>query len=221
MNPLQLLRSSGRRLAVVMCRDHGVPLVYGLHRVGAPEFLALAASALGEIRADAEQADELRSRLLGAKTDADRERVTAQIASVAAAEVEAAKASIMADPEKVRAMLAAVDALIMAAVESVGIGLPSAEPGLYPVGTRPETLCEPLAEQVPGSDPYLQPVRWGAGGLDLADMSVAERNELGARIVEAFKPTAAPFPARQGAAGDGGQVGKAVRPASKRARPVR
>jgi hypothetical protein len=231
MDALQMLRMSGRRFAVVMSRDLGVPVVYHLHRVGSPEFLRLATVALQVAKTEAQDADELQARLLGAKTDADRERVTAELAAAAAERSKAAATAAASDPEVVRSAISQADALIMAAVAAVGIGRTDILliPGLQARDATPADLCQPLYETSEGVEPvYLQPVRWASPGSASADTLVigeineSERMELFGLIVEAFIPTkAAASGFRPGSTADSGSVGQAVQPKTKRAGAVR
>ncbi len=221
MGPIEMLRNSGRRLAVVMCPDLGVPMVYVLHRIGSPEFLRLAVAALGAVQATAAQEDELRIRLLGATDDASRERITRE---VTASNVTAA---LTANPDGVAQMMSQVDALVMSSVIAIGIGRTDVEipMGLLPLGTPAKDVCRDLAEP---SESWFRPVRWNgpgdaqADGLTTGDMHESERMTLASIIAEAYAPTkAASFPAGPGAPGAGGSVGPSVQPPAKRARAVR
>lgn len=228
MDPLHLIRSSGRRFAVVVSRDTGTPMVWVLHRVASPEFLRLAMLALRAVHTEADRADELRSRLLGCKTDEDKARVTAELAAADGAQ------QMLGDPAAIEGMLGQADRLVMAGVHAFGIGRDDVElvPGLQPIGTKAEELCQPLDEHElqPGQLPtYFKPVRWAAPGdaqidrLQIGEVNEQERMELATLIMEAFAPTKAveTFRGGSGAAGGSGPVGRPVRPKAERAAPVR
>jgi hypothetical protein len=231
-----MLRSSGRRLAVVMCRDLGVPMVYALHRVGSPEMLRLATLALGAASEQSERAEEVRSRLRGAKTQAERDQIEAEVKVAAAEQDERIRAELMADLDRLGSVLSQADALVMAAVVASGVGRTDIEltPGLQPYGTKPGDLCEPLPSPSDASEPtFMRPIEWTtvaprneaeeATFLAILDVNETERMELATLVMEAFSPAkqVASFPRGQGSAGDGGQLGAPVRPKAKRARGVR
>ncbi len=225
MDPLQLIRSSGRRFAVVVSHDLGQPMVWVLHRVASPEFLRMAVAALATVEADADRAAELQIRLLGARTDEDRARITAECAVPT-------DMPGLPSPEQLQSIFDQADSLVMTAVHAFGIGRLDVEltPGLQPIGTKAEDICQPLDEPLEGVDPtYLRPVRWAAPGdvqidrLQIAEVHESERMHLAGLVVEAFSPAKAAAPTFRGpgAARDGGQVGAPVRSAPKRAGAVR
>lgn len=228
MEPLQLLRSAGRRFVVVLCRDHNVPLVYVIQRVASPEFLRLATAALAVAQVAQQDAYELDGQLLGAKTDADRERVTAELAAAAKERAAQSVAKLASDPASLVELQAQADRLVQAAVVAVGIGLPDTPLGLQPIGTKAAQICEPVGATSEGTEPvYLRPVRWmataqpDADGMWIGELREAERMELSSLIWEAFSPAKAVESFRPGAAGDRGSVGAPVRPKAERAAPVR
>jgi len=227
MDPIQLLRASGRRLAVVYSRDLDIPLVYVLHRVGSPAFLRLATLALAASSSSAADADELQSRLLGARTDEERERVVAEHAATKEARAAGEMGAIVQDPSRIEALIGGANELVMAGVAAVGIGRTDIELeyGLQPLSTEARDICQPVTSTADSKEPvYLRPIRWSGGGkMDVDQMSVTElreedRLELAQLIAEAFTPTTAArsFPG-SGAAGGRGPLGEQVRPKTKRA----
>lgn len=229
MDPIALLRASSRRMAVVWSRDLGIPLVYVLHRVGSPAFVRLALTTLAAAGAQADDADELRERLLAASTPEDRERIVAEHQAAVRSRGEGTMRGAQADPEQLRALVASADELVMSGVAAVGIGREDIDlqPGLLPLDAQPRDYCQPLEQPSDSSESiYLRPVRWSGGGgvdrLEIQQIDEQERIELALRIGEAFSPTraAASFPRGPGDALDRGPMGKAVRAEAKRTAAV-
>lgn len=230
MHPFDVVRSAGRRFAVVPCRDTGRSLVYVLHRVGSPEFLRLALNSLNAVAGDAEQADELRSRLMGAQTPEQEAKVKASVADAIQSRQAAMVSSVVTQPDRLSEIMGHADRLVMASVMAMGIALDGVADGLQPVGTMARDICEPLEEVTDSREPmYLRPVRWqGPGdpqsdGFDIGELHERERLSLAALVKEAFGPAkaaAATFPG-QGIAGKGGPVGAPVQAETERVAPVR
>lgn len=222
MNPVQQLRSKGRRLVVIECTETGAMQVFALQRVGMPAFLRLAVDAMAIAKGDAEHQDELASRLRGAKTDEDRARITAAVAEAAA------KRMGDVTPDQLQAMQSRADELIMGSVVAIGIGRDDLAPGLLPPGTAAADVCQELEE---GKAEYLRAIAWSTDALPPGDkLSIqcipdVERMHLANAIALAFGPsrevTSFRDGPRSGAAGDRGPVGDEVRAPAQRAAPVR
>lgn len=234
LNPLQLLRAGGRRLAVVYGRDgelRDVPVVYVLHRVGSPEFLRLAMMAIGQSDREAKEEETLRYRQLGATPEKAAE-IAAQVEAEAERKALEFQLELLRSPDKIEALMASSDGLVTASVVAMGLGrldleVPLPE-GLLPLGTRPEDVCQRLGD-VPDA-PLLQAVRWAEPGapesadtIRITAIHEGERMILASLVSEAFSPTKADravFPG-SGAARDGAPVGDPVRPKAKRSGRVR
>lgn len=227
MDPLDILRSSGRRLAIVVSRDMGVPLVYVLHRVPSPAFLRLAIGSLGAAAAAAQVEAEKEARLLGVKDPKVIEQVEAEMGKEAERRAAAEIKRTFTSPDELESALGRIDELVCASVVAIGLGRAGLkfEEGLQPHGVTPEDLCRNLNEDDPEAGPvYLRQVRWGPdpdrGEHQIDRLSEAERLALVGAIREAFGPKAEHFRGPR-AARRSGSVGDEVRPAPERAAPVR
>jgi hypothetical protein len=236
IDPLSLIRNSARRMVVVPSREvAGVRMVYAIERVGSPAFLRLAMSALALAGQEQQDADEEAVRMLGARTEADRERIAAELAEGKALREQRQQEQLVQSGQ-LAAIIAQQDELVMAATVAVGIAREDfAGEGLQPASARPEDLCQPLDEDSPKTPKaardrdYLRPIRWeGPGRADTDTLKIGmipeeERMLLARSIAEAFGPGREVTTFRHGPpdGSAGGEVGSDVRAAPERPGPRR
>lgn len=213
LDPIALLRSSGRRLAVIVAPELGCSMVFALQRVPSPAFLRLATATVAQVAVEQTDQEEERGRLAGAKTEEDRQRVRAELA-------EGRRRRLLellgADPANAAMMVAdvmsRVDELVTAAVRGTGIALEGVEEGLVPVDQPIEAVCRPLGTLADSKDPvFLRTIDWTE--LPIGTIEEPIRVRLAALIAQAFagKREVASFRRGPGVPGDRGPAGEEVR----------
>jgi hypothetical protein len=217
---VQHLRDKGRRLVVAPPDASGISLVYVVTPAHSPELAGLPALDVSRAQRSHEEREHLKQRLDACKSDTERQRVQAEVDEVSTRMQKELNEELWGTPERQAAYLRRCRATVCAAVVAAGVARDDAPRGPQPMGTRPEAVCEVLAEPEGQEPVYLQPLRIvaerkpapEAGTVCVLDYGDDEVMALQMLFTAAFSVQASVslLPARSGAddlgASDGGDV---------------
>lgn len=203
-DPIALLRTTARRLAVVRAEGLDARIVFALERVPAAAFARMAGLAVGQARRDQDDEADIERRLAACKTEDERAVLLGEAEEVRRQQM----AELLENPEhaadRVSEVTTRVDELVMSAVQGTGIALPNVAEGLVPAGTPVSEVCEPLGHLSDSADPvYLRTIDWRE--LPVGQIDYSTRMQLVGLIAEAYAPRKAveSFPGGSRAAGRG------------------
>lgn len=220
MNPIDSIREAGRRLLVMEPNDLGQRMVYGVRRLLSVDLAGLPSVDLANARDEQSYQEEEDARLLGAHTEADAERIKAEIAAMKLEQNRRVVEELAADDRKAHAFQVRCERIVCATVEAVGFAADGVPSGVVEPGTSPSEVCEAIDDD---GKTFMVPVRFvtgdpGPGELSIRALAPLELMALGGLISRAFsvRREVTPFPGRTGATAAGGSTRQAVQGASKR-----
>lgn len=170
LDPIAHLRRRGRRL--VVGPSDGTPhrTVYAITHLHVPELAAMPALDVARARPALEQRRDLEQRLAYCQTAEQRAAVEHEMEVQRSHLQEQLQADLFGTPERLAAYIERCRALVVGAVEAVGLALPDAPTGPCPEGTMPEQVCTQLGVRPGNQEPvYLKPVQIVTGRAETAD----------------------------------------------------
>jgi hypothetical protein len=197
-NPFAEKRIAARRLIVYQGADDEVAQVYAVRRIRSEDLQEhgfaeiLGPDALASAQAAAQRQRDHEHLMASATTEAGRFRLAAELEAMTAERNREVLGAIDADETRKRHLLARCEAYLLAAVWAVGIALDTAEPGVQPLGTTPESVCRNIAEGEP-VPMYLRPGRLVRGPdakedeIPLSEIPAIERIALGLLVMTALE----------------------------------
>lgn len=211
LDPIAHRRRLARRLVVGPQDEQGISSVYVVLHHLAPALAGLPGVEVEQLAAELERHEQAAYRLEACKTDAELERVAAEIEQIEQRMADQLKQDLAGTPERAEAYVQRCQNIICASVVAIGIALEGQKPGPRPLGTHEQEVCRALTR---GEDPlYLRRVtithERQEGGLSILDYSVKETCLLATYIAGAFstRPTVKVLPRSSGGAVVGGSAG--------------
>lgn len=195
-DPIRQLRRRARRLVVAPPDSEGVRYVYAITHQGIPELAGAPALDVGRATVELEQLRDLAWRLGASQTEEQRAAVQAEVAETKARAEALLREEIIGTPEKKVSYIERCRAVVMGAVEAVGLALPDAPTGPCQRDVEPHEVCEILDTLRPGTAQeervYMKPLTIlpgkssRPGEVGIRDFGDAEVSKLHNLFAEAF-----------------------------------